>query len=144
MKSIKFNKSMNYQRYLPTEFIIEILQELKIKGSLSKINGIYSHYLSTQRMIDTSTTIRIFNHTTEREISTDLKDLGNSDIEILVERQLLANMNVWAQLYRSTNPDNSFVYIMDTNIAARDILSNGTNSSSSLNRLGPKLIKNID
>lgn len=141
---IKFIKGNNYQKFLPSEFLIEILQELKIKGALAKLNGVSSRYLTTPRMIDSPVIIRLLSQVDENEITKTLKELGNDDIEILEEKQILTTLEIWSQLYRSSNADNTFAYIMDNNILSRDILSNGLNPSSLFNRLGPKLSKTRD
>jgi len=71
--------------------------------------------------------IRLSSQVDENEIMKTLKELGNDDIEILEEKQILTTLEIWSQLYRSSNADNSFVYIMDNNILSRDILCNGLN-----------------
>jgi len=136
---MKYTLSQKYHRFLPSVLLVEILQELKVKNELTKINGLSIKYLSTPRLIDDTVIIRLTSEMYEKDLDNVLNDLGNSSIETLIESQILAHTDIWDQVSKCLNAENSLIYVLDQNLLGNDVLTNGRDIYSPLNRLGPRL-----
>jgi hypothetical protein len=88
--SIKYQRNCHYQVFILTILTIEILQELKGKDELHKINGILVIYSSTKRMVEDCIILRLNRTEFEHEVKKALIKLGNSNIEPLIEFQITA------------------------------------------------------
>lgn len=135
---MKATLNRRYHKFLPSVLLVEILQELKVKDVLNNINGLTLKYLSTPRLTDSTVILRLANESCETEIENALTYLGYSDIETLIEAQILAHQDIWAQISKSQTADNSFCYILSHNLLSNDLLTNGREVNALLNRLGPR------
>ncbi|CAG9798984.1 unnamed protein product [Chironomus riparius] len=134
---IKSTLNQKYHKFLPSVLLVEFLQELKVSDKLSSINGITLKYLSTPRIIDKNIILRITNEEAESEVYSVLQYYGNTEIETLLESQILAHRDVWAQCFRNHNAESSS-YILNNNVISNDLFTNGRDVNSLLNRLGPR------
>lgn len=137
--TISFVKKDDYSKLLPTENIVEILQELKVKGDLPCINGVTLKFLTTTRRIADTVFIRIESEEEEEHVSTVLQELGNTEVSTLVEKQFLCLLSIWAQAFSHVDERNREIHILDNDIIARDILTNGRSTNHITNRMGPLL-----
>jgi hypothetical protein len=107
---IKYQRNCRYQNFIPTVLLIEILQELKNKEELHKINGISVNYLTTKRLVDDSVILHLNGVEFEHELEKVLLELGNLNIESMLEFQIMAHLDIWAQTNTSVS-DNASIYI---------------------------------
>ena len=136
---VKYNLGPRYHRFIPSVLLVEILQELKIKQVLNHINGISIRYLSTQRIIDNNIILRVLHEVFDSTIKENLRDLGNTNMETLLEYQILAHNDIWSHVGRTSSADNTQCYVLNHNLILNDVLTNGREINSLLNRLGPRI-----
>ena len=96
-------------------------------------------YLHTPRTIDDSVILRAFHEVHETIIKNILLELGNRNAETLMETLIFAHNDIWAQIERSMSVDGSHCFLMNANLVENDILTNGREINSMLNRLGPRM-----
>ena len=136
---IEFTKNSNYQEYLPTECLLEILQELKVKNALDKINGICITFNVSTRTIGEKGLIRFSSREDEQFLIQILRELGNENVETMLEKQILVSIEIWSQAFKMNNVENNPAYILSHNLVECDLLTNGRDIYSFLNRLGPRV-----
>jgi hypothetical protein len=135
--SIKFTLNARYHKFLPSVLLVEILQEFKVKEIIANINGLSLKYLSTPRLIDNTVILRMASDEHESLIENVLSYLGNTDIETLLETQILAHLDIWAQISRTHTTGNLLCYVLSHNLLSNDLFTNGREINALLNRLGP-------
>lgn len=121
-------------RLLPTDMLIKMLQELKIREELPSTKGIVFKYLTTHRRLSDKVVIRLADENDENRISQLLESFGNSDIQSLLEKNVLCYTSVWSEAYTERHNE---LFLLDSNIIKHDILLNETAVNHISNRMGP-------
>ena len=129
---LRFDMNNDYNKFLPTIRLSELLVEFSTLNLLDDITGIAFQYNAGSRQMKQSTFITV-KEMSERELELlmeQIRNLKNENVESLMEKFILAHESIWSNETKADNAEGVSVYLLSSNLVKCDLLTNGKSINS--------------
>ena len=129
-------KSLSYNRFFPSERMMEIILECDTINVLDKIDGILLNYKHATRMLGDDIFISTYRQKEGSRLQESFLSMSNSKVDIMEGSILLLEKSIWTRQTSSARTENDEVlFTVDKRIAIKNMITNGLDLNNIRNSL---------
>lgn len=136
LKLIKMKASSAYNKFFPSERMMEIIIEGETNNVLKLIDGIFLNYKHSTKILNDEIYISSFKQHEVSLLQNSLIAMGNSDVMIKSGSLFLFEKSVWArQMSLGRDDDDVVIHTIDSRLIDKDIITNSLDINNIRNSL---------
>jgi hypothetical protein len=134
LKAIRMSASPAYNKFFPSERMMEMLIESETNSILNLVDGILLHYKHTTRMVNHVIYVSTFNQRELSKLQRMFTKMGNKDVSFLEGSIFLLDKTIWCRQMTRTEEED-IICIINENMIQKNIITNGSDLNSIRNSL---------
>lgn len=135
-KLIKLNSSKEYNKFFPTERMMEILVECDTSSITNSVEGIFLIYKHAVKMLNDEVYISTRDSTDSSNLIQSLRNMGNTEVSLKDFGMFLVDKSIWARnMVTSNSNSDEFIYSVNTRVLDKNILTNNLDINNIRNSL---------
>lgn len=134
MKLLKLKASTAYNKFFPSERMMEILIECETNSVLNSVHGILLNYKHATKMLNEDIFVSTFYHQELSKLQRTFTNMGNNDVSFIEGSLFVLDKSIWARQMTRTE-DDDIINIVDQNLIHKNIIINGLDINNIKNSL---------
>ena len=133
IKLLKLKASKAYNKFFPSERLMEIIIECDAINILNLVDGIVLDFKHSTRMLNDEMFISIFKQQELPKLQRILTDMGNTDVSFMEGTLFLMDKSIWCR--QRSLESNEWINVVDQNLMQKNIITNGLDINNIRNSL---------
>ncbi|KAL7020659.1 hypothetical protein ACKWTF_011598 [Chironomus riparius] len=131
----KMKSSLQYNKFFPSERMMEILIECDTNGLLNLVDGILLNYKHAIKMLDDEIFVSTYNQNGISTLQSMLKSTGNRNINLKDGGFFLMEKSIWCRQTAIARADDNYLFQISPDVIQNNIITNGLDFNSIRNSL---------